>query len=69
MTNQLRVGQTVRNFGILAKVTGFHAITGDPILRPLWNDGTSWVAKAGLCEPVEEHPTGLIHREGLVCFD
>lgn len=69
MTNQLRINQTVRNFGILATITGFHAVTGDPILRPLWNDGTSWIAKAALCEPLEEQHAGLIYREGLVCFD
>lgn len=69
MTNQLKQGQTVRNLGILAKVAGFHEITGDPILRPLWNDGTRWVADAAKCEPVDERPTELLrHQDGLVYF-
>jgi len=68
MTNQLHVGQTVRNLGVIAKVTGFHGITGDPILRPLWNDGTTWVAKAARCEPLEEQPAALVQKTGLVHF-
>jgi len=67
MTNQLRLNQTVRNLGILAKVAGFHETTGDPILRPLWNDGTRWLADATKCEPVDSEPVeALRHKEGLV---
>ncbi len=40
MTNTLYIGQTIRNFGILAKVDGFHETSGDPILRPFYNDGS-----------------------------
>jgi hypothetical protein len=66
MTNQPRLNQTVRNFGELAKVAGFHETTGDPILRPLWNDGTTWLAKAEFCEPVGgETGTTLTHKNGL----
>jgi len=67
MTNQLHLNQTVRNFGILAKITGFHEITGDPILRPLWNDGAKWLADAAKCEPVDETTTEVLrHKDGLV---
>ena len=65
MTNQLHVNQTVRNLGILAKITGFHEITGDPILRPLWNDGTRWLADANKCEPVETEEYVLVHKDAL----
>jgi hypothetical protein len=68
MTNQLRINQTVRNFGILAKVDGFHETTGDPILRPLWNDGSRWLAKAEYCEPVGTEAETLRHKDGLVCL-
>jgi hypothetical protein len=69
MTNQLHLNQTVRNFGVLAKVAGFHDITGDPILRPLWNDGTTWLGNAKFCEPVGDEPaTTVQHKDGLVCF-
>ena len=67
MTNQLHLNQTVRNLGILAKVVRFHEITGDPILRPLWNDGTTWLANAAMCEPVDENPAEVLrHKDGLV---
>lgn len=69
MTNQLYIGQTVRNLGIIAKVIGFDETTGNPILRPLWNDGTKWMAKAAKCESIKENPTVLMHKNGLVCFD
>jgi len=52
MTTHLHIGQTVRNLGVLARVAGFHETTGDPILRPLWNDGASWLADAAKCEPL-----------------
>ena len=54
MTNQLHLNQTVRNLGTLAKVVGFHETTGDPILRPLWNDGSRWLAE------VWRHKDGLV---------
>jgi hypothetical protein len=67
MTNQLHLNQTVRNLGILAKVVGFHEITGDPILRPLWNDGGRWLADAAKCEPVGDDPAETLrHKDGLV---
>jgi hypothetical protein len=66
MTNQLCLNQTVRNFGILAKVAAFHEITGDPILRLLWDDGSRWLADAANCEPVEETAETLRHKNGLV---
>ena len=69
MTNQLKLNQTVRNFGVLAKVAGFHEITGNPILRPIYNDGTSWLADANMCEPVTgAADTTLRHKAGLVCL-
>ncbi len=68
MTNTLHVGQTVRNLGILAKVAGFHETTGDPILRPFYNDGSRWLASADKCEPVADAPAPVKHREGLVVF-
>ena len=68
MTNKLQLNQTVRNLGILAKVVGFHETTGDPILRPLWNDGTRWLADASKCEPLDELTETLQHKDGLVSF-
>ena len=69
MTNQLHLNQTVRNLGVLAKIVGFHKITGDPILRPLWNDGTKWLANAAMCEPVDENTAEVRrHKECLVNF-
>jgi hypothetical protein len=70
MTNQFHLNQTVRNLGVLAKVTGFHAITGDPILRPFWNDGSRWLADAAKCEAVDETPTATYrHKDGLVALE
>jgi hypothetical protein len=67
MTNQLHIGQTVRNLGAIAKVDAFHPVTGDPILRPLWNDGTRWLADAAKCETVDERPqTAWRCKNGLV---
>ncbi len=68
MTNTLHIGQTVRNLGILAKVAGFHETTGDPILRPFYNDGSRWLADAAKCEPVADAPAPLMHKEGLVAL-
>ena len=62
------IGATVRNLGLLAKVVGHHEITGDPILRPLWNDGSEWLAKAELCELIPAPAAPLCHRDGLVIF-
>jgi len=70
MTNQLHLKQTVRNLGILAKIIGFHEVTGDPILRPLWNDGTTWLADAAMCEAVDVNPAEVSqHKNGLVNLD
>ena len=67
MTHKLQIGQTVRNLGILAKVDSFHETTGEPILRPLYNDGMRWLASAALCEPVDAEPAGTLrHKDGLV---
>jgi hypothetical protein len=60
----LKINQTVRNFGILAKVDGFHETTGDPILRDFYNNGERWVADHRFCEPVEYAET-LIHKNAL----
>ena len=70
MTNQLHLGQTVRNLGIISKVIGFHEITGDPILSLLWNEGTKWLADAATCIPLNDSPNESVgHRDGLVYFD
>jgi hypothetical protein len=72
--NQLFIGQTVRNFGILAKVDGFHEITGDPLLRGIKSNGKlergGWLANAELCEPVDDGlSTGVwMHKDGLVAL-
>ena len=68
MTNTLHIGQTVRNLGILAKVAGFHETTGDPILRPFYNDGSRWLADAAKCEPVADNAAPVKHREGLTAL-
>lgn len=68
--NQLHLNQTVRNLGILAKVVAFHQITGDPILRPIWNDGTTWFADAAKCEAVDETPAATYrHKDGLIALE
>jgi hypothetical protein len=70
MTNQLHLNQTVRNLGVIAKVVGFHTITGDPILRSLWNDGTRWLADAAKCEAVDETPAeAFTHKDGLIALE
>jgi len=66
MTNQLRLGQTVRNFGLTAKVVGFHETTGDPILQDIRCG--RWLADATKCEPLDEAGMPLQHKAGLVCF-
>jgi len=63
---ELKKGQTVRNFGVLAKVDGFHEVTGDPILRPLWDDGERWLATAAECEVVSDTAEILRHKDGLL---
>lgn len=68
MTTKLHTGQTVLNFGVIAKVEGFHEITGDPILRPLWADGTRWIADAAKCQPLEETSQDWRHKDGLLSF-
>lgn len=68
MTSKLHIGQTVLNFGCLAKVDGFHELTGDPILRHLYNDGTRWIADATKCQPVKEATGVWRHQDGLVNF-
>jgi hypothetical protein len=69
MKNKLHIGQTVRNFGVIAKVVGFHDITGDPILRGIWNDGRSWLASEAYCEAVSREEERLMrHKDGLICL-
>ena len=68
ITYQLYLGQTVRNFGEIAKIIGFHELTGDPILRPLWNDGTKWIAGPEFCEPLDGPRHDLQHKDGLIRF-
>jgi len=42
----------------------------DAILRPLWNDGTKWLASAAMCEPVDIDPAEVSqHKNGLVNLD
>jgi len=62
----LKKGQTVRNFGVLAKVDGFHEVTGDPILRPLWGNGEWWLATAAECEVVSDTTEILRYKDGLL---
>ncbi|MBT9173149.1 MAG: hypothetical protein DDT21_01539 [Syntrophomonadaceae bacterium] len=70
MTNQLQLGQTVSNFGIIAKVVGFHEATGDPILQAhdIRCGAERWLADAAKCEPLAEAGTILGYKGGLVCF-
>ena len=70
MTNQLRLGQTVRNFGLTAKVVSFHETTGDPILQAhdIRCGAERWLADATKCEPLDEAGMPLQHKVGLVCF-
>jgi hypothetical protein len=64
--NQLQIGAAVRNFGQVAKVVGFHEITGDPILQGF--SGERWLADPALCEPIEAAPAPLRHKDGLLCL-
>ena len=66
--NQLPIGTLVTNFGVIAKVVGHHAITGDPILRAhdIRMGGEQWLASAALCEPLGEPAAALCHTDGLV---
>jgi hypothetical protein len=68
MTTALQFGQTIRNLGVLAKVAGFHETTGDPILRPFYNDGSRWLASAAACEPVGAPTALLTHKDGLAAL-
>lgn len=61
MTN-LQIGQTVINFGVIAKVVGFHEITGAPILEA---EGIGkWIADPAKCKPAGP----MCHRDGFVLF-
>ena len=65
----LSINQVVRNFGELAIVKGFHHITGDPILRSLYSDGTTWISDSDHCEPVDANDVSeLRHKEGFIQF-
>jgi hypothetical protein len=62
MNNNLRIGDTVKNFGTTARVVGFFSVAGmttehdgDPILRELSPvtgrlRGGKWVADPSKCE-------------------
>lgn len=47
-----QVGDIVRNMGIIARIVDIHEETGDPILRELYNNGSSefWLADAAKCD-------------------
>ncbi|MCL2576935.1 MAG: hypothetical protein FWE27_02645 [Defluviitaleaceae bacterium] len=69
------IGQVVYNFGIIAKVVGFHRyangeLSGDIILRELWNKGSGdWAADPALIEPYYEREAEVLrHKDGLVAF-
>lgn len=47
----ITIGTFVKNFGILARVIGFHEITGEPILQSL-DFGDKWVANPELCKVI-----------------
>lgn len=68
MTAKLSIGQTVLNFGVFAKVDGFHEVTGDPISRHPYNDGTRWIADAARCQPVMEANGIWRYQDGLIDF-
>jgi len=67
---QLPIGALVTNFGVIAKVVGHHAITGDPILRAhdIRFGGEQWLASAAFCEPLGEPAAVLLHKDGLVAL-
>lgn len=68
---KLEIGQTVLNFGIVAKVVAFHEATGEPILRAhdLRMNGEKWLAAADKCEVLDNSPAqGYQHENGLVTF-
>jgi len=60
-THNFTLGQTVRNFGLLATIVKFHPITGDPILQDA--QGRRWLADAAKCEVVND---ACRYKDGLV---
>jgi len=50
----LKLNDYVRNFGIYARVVGFHEITGEPIGK--------WLADTAKCEPITE----CVHKNALI---
>ena len=68
MSQTPKAGQVVRNLGTLAVVVGTHESSGSLILRPIYADGTFWLANPLLCEAVGESEP-MSHTSGLVVFD
>lgn len=52
-TCSLKLGQTVRNFGVTAKVIGYHRTQGDPILQDVVT-GEHWIASERFCEVLQQ---------------
>lgn len=67
MLNTFTVGQIVRNLGTLAKVSVWKPETNYLLLRPMYADGSYWVADPSKCEPVEDSYS-YQHKLGLVTF-
>jgi len=70
MNSTFKIGSFVRNFGNIAKVVGYHDITGDLILQG-YSDGlhgTRWIADSAKCELIGEADATYIHKDGLVAF-
>ena len=75
MTNGLKktvnfqIGQLVKNFGHLGRITGFHEVTGELILtgRSLSYGGKKWLADPEKCEPFSEYntDTAFVHKNQL----
>lgn len=67
MLNTFTAGQIVRNLGTLAKVSMWNPETNYLLLRPMYADGSYWVADPDKCEPVEDSHYQQ-HKLGLVTF-
>ena len=60
------VVNTVANQQVVGVVAGFHATTGDPILRDIYEHGCRWVADAEKCEALTT--ADLRYKDGIVTF-
>ena len=69
MNSNFKIGSFVRNLDLyIARIVGFHEITGDFILQGYSHgmNGTRWIADHTTCELIGEPDAPLRHKDGLV---